>query len=166
LPDDHQHYVPQFLLRNFGTGNRNKQIWVFDKQDGRSFRTAIRNIASEGGFYDFSEVGERRSLDPAMQKLEDWVIEDFRRINQQRTIPTDMEARLRIAFFAAVQNVRTEAYRQQYKQLTKLRNDVIAFTISWVKAYGRRSNRGAAGHRELRASLSSAMKKQTASQFG
>jgi hypothetical protein len=57
MPDDHQHFVPQLLLRNFATGSRrNKQIWVFDKQTGKEFRTAVRNVATEGGFYDLSSM--------------------------------------------------------------------------------------------------------------
>ena len=47
-----QHYVPQFILRNFTVGD-GKQIHVFDKQDEKSFRTNIRNIAAETGFYNF-----------------------------------------------------------------------------------------------------------------
>src|SRR5260370_39160148 len=118
MPDDQQHYVPQFLLKNFATGsNRNKQIWVFDKQSDRSFRTSVRNVASQGGFYDFRVGAEARSLDPALQRLENAVVEDIRRVVQHRIIPTDPEARVRIAFFVAVQMVRTDAYRQQFRDL-------------------------------------------------
>uniref|UniRef100_UPI0022EBF80C DUF4238 domain-containing protein n=1 Tax=Listeria seeligeri TaxID=1640 RepID=UPI0022EBF80C len=37
-----QHYVPKFLLRNFGTGKKD-QLWVFDKASGRSFQTNAKN---------------------------------------------------------------------------------------------------------------------------
>src|ERR1700694_2235755 len=37
--------VPQFVLRNFVSG-RSKQIYVFDKTTGKSFKTAVRNIGS------------------------------------------------------------------------------------------------------------------------
>jgi hypothetical protein len=41
-----QHYVPQFLLRNFGNGKKDR-LYVFDKQMARSFRTNANNVASE-----------------------------------------------------------------------------------------------------------------------
>src|SRR5580698_8543943 len=104
MPDDHQHYVPQLLLRNFAVGSkRNRQVWVFDKQSEKSFRTSIRNVANEGHFYDFSVDGKGHSLDPGLQKLESLVAEDFRWILQQRSLPRSPEARDRIAFFVAVQ---------------------------------------------------------------
>jgi hypothetical protein len=45
-----QHYVPQAYLRRFAPDQR--QVWVYDKQDGRVFRTDVRNVASETYFYD------------------------------------------------------------------------------------------------------------------
>lgn len=115
MPDDHQHVVPQLLLRNFATGSRrNRQIWVFDKQTGKEFRTAVRNVATEGGFYDFVIDGRLHSLDPAMTRLESTVAADILAIVQNRVIPGDPEARVRLATFLSVQKLRTDAQRQQY----------------------------------------------------
>jgi hypothetical protein len=44
-----QHYVPRFLLRNFGTGKKDK-LYVFDKQTERIFTTNVKNIAAESRF--------------------------------------------------------------------------------------------------------------------
>ena len=52
-----QHYVPQFLLRNFGNGN-NDQIWVYDKAASHCFSINTKHIASERRFYDFELVGQ------------------------------------------------------------------------------------------------------------
>lgn len=120
MPDDHQHYVPQFLLRNFATGNRNKQLWAFDKRSGTSFRTTPRNVATESGFYDFSADGKVRSLDPLLQELENLVAEDIRAVIQNRVLPTELNKRMRIASFAAVQMVRTTSHRQQYRHLGEI----------------------------------------------
>jgi hypothetical protein len=115
VPDDHQHTVPQLLLRNFATGNtRNRQIWVFEKQTGREFRTAVRNVATEGGFYDFVIAGTLRSLDPAMTRLENKVAADISAMVHNRLIPRDPKTRLRLATFISVQKLRTDAQRQQY----------------------------------------------------
>ena len=64
-----QHYVPQFLLRNFGNGKKN-QLYVFDKQKARSFASNTRNIACESRFYDFQVDGEEFSIEPALSKIE------------------------------------------------------------------------------------------------
>ncbi|MDB5789306.1 DUF4238 domain-containing protein [Caballeronia mineralivorans] len=47
-----QHYVPQFLLRNFGTGKKD-QLHVFNKATDKTFLTNARNVAAESRFYDF-----------------------------------------------------------------------------------------------------------------
>ena len=121
MPDDHQHVVPQLLLRNFATGSRrNRQIWVFDKQTGKEFRTAVRNVATEGGFYDFVIDGRLHSLDPAMTRLESTVAADILAIVQNRAIPGDPEARVRLATFLSVQKLRTDAQPQQYFHLGEL----------------------------------------------
>ncbi|KQY90736.1 DUF4238 domain-containing protein [Pelomonas sp. Root1444] len=41
-----QHHVPQFLLRQFGTGQKD-QLHAFDKATGRTFVTNAKNAASE-----------------------------------------------------------------------------------------------------------------------
>ena len=41
-----QHYVPQFVLRNFGNGKRD-QVYVFDKRNDPTFATNVKNVASE-----------------------------------------------------------------------------------------------------------------------
>lgn len=61
-----QHYIPQFLLRGFHTGNE-AQIWAFDKMTDRSFTTAIDKVASEYGFYN---IGGSAQLDDVIWKFE------------------------------------------------------------------------------------------------
>ena len=48
-----QHYVPQFLLRNFATKNKKSQkIFVFDKANNKSFKTSVRDVGHENYFYE------------------------------------------------------------------------------------------------------------------
>ncbi len=44
------HYVPQYYLKGFSHRER-KRIWVYDKQEGRKFRTQVKSIANVTGFY-------------------------------------------------------------------------------------------------------------------
>ena len=55
-----QHYVPQSYLKYFSY-DRNK-IFVFDKFSQKTFRTNVRNVASERAFYDFPDVTQSENI--------------------------------------------------------------------------------------------------------
>jgi len=48
-----QHYVPQFYLNYFC--NEQERLWVFDKQENKSFTTNPKNVGAEGYFYDLNQ---------------------------------------------------------------------------------------------------------------
>lgn len=63
---ENQHYVPQFLLRNFSFSRRSNKrtsqyIHTYDKHTDKVITPNTQGIASEAGFYDFY-VGEEKSL--------------------------------------------------------------------------------------------------------
>ena len=93
---------------------------MFDKQSGREFPSAPRNVANEGKFYDFKIKGKPHSLDPAIGRLEDKVGADIYSIIATRTLPSDPETRIRLASFVALQKLRTDSQRQQYMHLFEL----------------------------------------------
>jgi hypothetical protein len=64
-----QHYVPQFLLRNFCGGAKPK-IWAYDESTGKSFETNVRIIAGEREFYDVIVGDATLSLEEGLSKLE------------------------------------------------------------------------------------------------
>lgn len=45
-----QHYVPRVYLQRFA--NTKDQVWVYDKEERRSFPSNIKNVAAESRFYD------------------------------------------------------------------------------------------------------------------
>ncbi len=49
-PSKKHHYVPQAQLRHFAIDSDQKQIWVFDKQSGRSWTSSILSAGSENNF--------------------------------------------------------------------------------------------------------------------
>ena len=49
-----QHYVPQFILRQFLSNQKKEQVTVFDKKTGKIFITGIRNIMAERRFNNFT----------------------------------------------------------------------------------------------------------------
>jgi len=64
-----QHYVPQFLLRNFAIENTEK-LFTFNKQEGRSFPTNVQDSASENGFYNIKLSNKKYTLEYKLGNLE------------------------------------------------------------------------------------------------
>ena len=64
-----QHYVPQFLLKQFSSGKK-PQVWVFDKTTGKKFKSHVKNVASEQGFYSFKFKGNELTIEPSLSNIE------------------------------------------------------------------------------------------------
>lgn len=107
-----QHYVPQFLLRNFGNGKKD-QLWVYDKTSDRAFPTNTKNIASESRFYDFEVGGEPSTLEPFLSKLEGKakaVIDSI--LDADSLTGVTDEGKAVLAAFLSVQLARTRTFRK------------------------------------------------------
>ncbi len=114
-----QHYVPQFILRNFTVGD-GKQIHVFDKQDEKSFRTNIRNIAAETGFYNFDIKEYKFTIELGLSDLESSTCVAFEKIIKERSISNlDDDDRSKIAYFISVQIYRTRYFRDKIGDISK-----------------------------------------------
>jgi hypothetical protein len=121
-----QHYVPRFLLRNFGLGKKD-HVWVYDKTTGRSFRTNAKNIAAESHFYDFEHNGQPATLETSLAKLESAtkpVIEALLKADSLMVLPDDQ--RLVVAAFLSVQLTRTKAFRAQWEDFPRLLREHLA----------------------------------------
>ncbi|WP_108945504.1 DUF4238 domain-containing protein [Shewanella halifaxensis] len=64
-----QHYVPQFLLRNFSVENTEK-LFTFNKQQDKVFPTTVRDSASENGFYNIEVSENKYTLEHKLVNLE------------------------------------------------------------------------------------------------
>lgn len=112
-----QHYVPKFLLRNFGLGKKD-HVWVYDKQSGRSFQTNAKNVASENRFYDFEIDGNIYSLESGLSKIESKTKPVIEKILHSDTVSIiDASDRAMLASFLAIQFVRTKSFRMQWAEL-------------------------------------------------
>lgn len=115
-----QHYVPQFLLRNFGNGKKD-QVWVYDKHSDRSFAANAKNVASENRFYDFMHKGQQLSIEPWLSEVEGHarlVIGDILKADSVSTISTSH--RQDLAAFLAVQLIRTKTFREEWNAFPQL----------------------------------------------
>ncbi|MGA8938665.1 MAG: DUF4238 domain-containing protein [Acidobacteriaceae bacterium] len=65
-----QHYIPQFLLRNFRIVGED-QLWVFDKRTSKAYKSPVRDVASERYYYDAKiEDGLTISFESRLGKIE------------------------------------------------------------------------------------------------
>jgi hypothetical protein len=114
--DTNQHYVPQFLLRGFHTGNE-AQIWAFDKTTSKSFTTAIDKVASEHGFYNVDGSAE---LDDVIQKFEEATAPIINEIRERKSLASiDEGKRIWLSGFTALQHVRTKAFSERSQDLMR-----------------------------------------------
>lgn len=115
-----QHYVPQFLLRNFGNGKKD-HLWVYDKTSGRRFSTNAKNVASESRFYDFEFQGGQISLEPWLSNLEAQAKSVIQSILDADSLAhlTD-EQRYILASFFSVQMTRTRTFREEWNAFPRL----------------------------------------------
>ena len=116
-----QHFVPQFLLRNFT--NDTGKLWVYDKPESRIFPSGTQNIACDGYFYDDETVahvtGEDQFVEKALAAAEGkWsanltnVLERIRAANNMGSINLTIDERSCMSEMIAVQMIRTPMVRE------------------------------------------------------
>lgn len=115
-----QHYVPQFLLRNFGNG-RKKHVFTFDKKTGKHFSTNAKNIACESRFYDFEENGTTFTVENSLSYIEAKVKPIFKKITDKNNLSgLSIEDRAQLSVFFSIQYVRTRCFREQHRFLQEM----------------------------------------------
>jgi hypothetical protein len=115
-----QHYVPQFILKNFSSV-KNMQIWAYDKQKEKMFKTNILNIAAENNFYDI-EIDNAYSItyEPGLAEIETKTSNIIAGIIQNETLnKLTIEDKVQLSYFFALQFVRTKHHRLRYKDIAE-----------------------------------------------
>lgn len=114
-----QHYVPQFVLKHFCEG-KNPQIFVFDKEKEKVFRTNVKNVASENGFYNFSLGDGPVTIEPLLSNLETAASHVIKKIAREESLGTiTSDERLILSTFIAVQFIRTKNVRLNIALMNK-----------------------------------------------
>ena len=119
-----QHYVPRFILRHFC--EKKNQIWVFDKQKSRKFKTNIKNVAGEGGFYDFEVLGHNFTYETSIAEFEGQASRPIKKIIEKENIKAiDEKEKIIVSRFLSLQFVRTKQWRHMWGNLA----DTISSSI-------------------------------------
>jgi len=112
-----QHYVPQFILRNF-CSNEKEQIYVFDKKTEKVFSTNIKNVAAENGFYNFKKGETTFSIEHKLSALEAGAAEIISKIILDQSLSKITKSeKATLSIFIAAQFSRTKQKRLLLKQM-------------------------------------------------
>ncbi len=144
-----QHYVPQFLLKNF---SENKMVYRFDKKTGRIEQRNIKSVCSQDDFYNLSlgqlcrnqpkikEILKNApkcitedtfndiflSCDSVITKIETITGEIVKKVLQHKCISVlNDEERVILCLFTAVQMLRTTHHRNNIKTIIKSAADKV-----------------------------------------
>lgn len=116
-----QHYVPQFLLRNFSKGRKSKaKVWVLDKQNGRTYQSSVRNVGHENFFYEYHGEAGDLELEGLMQRIDSIGAGIISEITENERLPDSSEDYVWLTYFVATQMMRTPMTRndaENYRQL-------------------------------------------------
>lgn len=124
-----QHYVPKFLLRRFGSGEKDR-LHVFDKHTGATFASSAAKLAAKNNFYDFEFMGMPMSVESTLSHVESKAGEHIARIVKNRRLNiNDPGERGELAAFFAIQMVRTPAVQARY-------GDMFSKMEAWLRANG------------------------------
>lgn len=129
-----QHYVPKFLIKQFGTG-KPPYVHVYDKHLDKRFKLATNEdakipVAAEKGMYDFEFMGTPVSMEPALSELESEAAECIQRIVRDGELhPSDAREKQTLALFIVVQMIRTRA-------TLEANSDVFGRMRKWFGAQG------------------------------
>lgn len=121
-----QHYVPQFILRQFLSEKDGERVAVYDKHDDKTFVTSIKNIMAERRFNDFAFDDEyMASFEPVACRAEDAMFPAYKQVVEERRLDGSPEQTGALAMLLAFQFVRTKANRQMWADLEALIVDVV-----------------------------------------
>lgn len=136
-----QHYVPQFILRQFLYKEKHEQVAVFDKKTGKTFTPPIHDIMTERRYNEFVYMDVLFSFEEASTRIENHILPTYRSVVNTRRITGDGEALANLSMLLAFQFSRTRNKRSLFVDIEKGMSDLL-------KRQGR-SIKEIAGYEEL-----------------
>ncbi|MCH7888436.1 MAG: DUF4238 domain-containing protein [Proteobacteria bacterium] len=123
-----QHYVPIFLLKKFCVLGKN-QVWVFDKHNDNTFRTNIKNIASELNYNVFDLSDYTVDAEPIFTFIENETAPVVQKIIDRENLSdlTPLE-HAKIATLVIIQFFRT----RQFREMTLFLNETLVNKIRQI----------------------------------
>jgi len=114
------HYVPQFYLTGFTlSGEKDDNLWVFDKSSGNKFKSRPENIAKQKDYYkiDVNE-SDNNVVENMFAKIEGGSAPVINNIIKNNEIPQGEDFNI-LMYFLALLALRTPGFRQTVSNFTK-----------------------------------------------
>lgn len=110
-----QHFIPQFLLRNFAEGRPNKErLWTFDKRRGISYPASVGDTAHENRFYEGrSSDGAEIKAEGLTQYVDGMGADVVRDVVERRQLPLTGLPFVALSYFVAAQMYRVPLVRNE-----------------------------------------------------
>ena len=103
------HYVPRSVLRNFTLNGAGKRLFVFDKQESRSFISSVYDAGAERDFNRIKIENMDINFEERFQELDNRLAEIVKKLIQDSSIANLHESELiDIHFLIACQLIRTK----------------------------------------------------------
>jgi len=119
-----QHYVPQFLLRNFTDSEG--MLHVCDKSNERVFHTGPSNVAAESGFYDFCVGQSRGTIEDILATQEATAAPLVHRLLEEENLSClSEEDKVNLSIFITIQILRVKSIREMMNQALEALKDKI-----------------------------------------
>lgn len=123
-----QHHVPRMLQRPFATdgAGKAKQVHVFDKHTGKTFKAPIENVFAARDFNTYEGEATTLCLEDGMAEVENLAAPVLRKIIAERSLAgLSGDERTTLCLFAALQKVRGVALRAQMGDMSRALREMI-----------------------------------------
>jgi uncharacterized protein DUF4238 len=120
-----EHYVPQFILRQFLVDECKEQVAVYDKHKDRGFTTSIKNVMAENRFHDFRFQDWIMSFEPIASKIEDLCLPTYQCVIETRCLDGSPQEKADLGFLMAFQMLRTKAARASFQEIGAAMTDKV-----------------------------------------
>jgi hypothetical protein len=116
-----QHYVPQFLLRNFAIGKKQEaKLWVFDKRNTSVFQSSVRDVGHENMFYEYRGEAGTYDFEPLLEKLDSKAAGIIQDVIASSRLPRTGEDYDWLSFYVSAQMLRTPMIRKDMDNIREL----------------------------------------------
>lgn len=127
-----QHYVPQFILRNFKSkptmSKKNAKFFVFDKSNDRIFQAQISSTGGERYFYEVRSEGDEYSIEEKLGIYESLTAPIFKKIIDNGSLKSlTRKEKAILSKFIALQYLRGPAIRNRLRDLSELLETKLNF---------------------------------------
>lgn len=113
-----QHYIPQFILKNFCYDQNNEKVFFFEAGEDEYSTPFVSNVFMEKYLYSIEE--NSLEIEESLAKFEADVAPIFRKLNNDAEINLTLEEDERLRVFLSLLAFRSVATRNQFDNMSEL----------------------------------------------